>query len=304
DAARLVAGAALLAAASVQDWRTRRIDDRYWVALGSLGLALFAAESVLEGARWEHYLIFVPAAILFYATFFGEELLTEEGFRFRPVRIALFTAALLALLLEGFLLLPTADAGIFLQDLTIPVMIAVALLFYLTGLLHGGADVKALMAITLLVPRYPGIDGFPLLESALDPRLVGVLSIAYPFSLVALTNAALAFVVAPLGMLVHNARRGSVRFPHALVGYRVPVDRVPRFAWVMERIEGGRRVTVFFPRRGWDREEALRSLREAGAQDVWVMPQIPFLIPMTAGFLVAFLLGNVLFGVVALGLGR
>jgi len=294
DAARFAVGLAFLAAASFQDWRTRRIDDRLWVAMGTAGLLLFAVDGYWGGLPWEHYLILVPAAVLFYATFYGEELWTEEGFRFRPLRIGLFFTAILALAYEGYALLPGPNAALFYRDLAIPAMILIAFGFYVMGLLHGGADAKALMAITLVAPVYPVLGGFPLIQ--FDPRLAGALEVVYPFSLVVLTNAALVFVLAPLVLLAYNARRGTVRFPHALFGYRVPIDAVPRFAWVMEVIVGGERKAVLSPRRTRDREEMLANLRGIGATDVWVMPQIPFIVPMLAGFVVAFLVGNVLFG--------
>jgi len=304
DAGRLAAGVALLSAASVQDWRTRLVSDRIWVALGSVGLALIAAEAFLTGLPPEHLLILVPAAVLFYTTFYGEELLTEEGWHFRPVRIGLFAAAAGALVLEGYLLVPRsgANALLFFRDLTIPAMILLGLGFYMTGLLHGGADLKALMAITLITPLYPALAGLPL--TPMDPRLAPALETLFPFSLAVLTNAALLFVVSPIAMVAVNVRRGTVRFPHALFGYLVPIDRVPRFAWLMERMEGGRRRHQLLPRRTDDRRETLDGLLAAGAKDVWVIPQIPFIIPMTIGFVVGFVFGNVLLSLMSLGLSR
>jgi preflagellin peptidase FlaK len=295
DAVRLVLGTAFLVAASVQDWRTRNIDDRLWVAMGSGGLALLVAEGLAHGLPWEHYLILAPAAILFYATFYGQELLTEEGWHFRPFRVALFAAAAAVLALEGYRLLGTPYAHTFYRDLAIPGMILVSLGLYYTGLLHGGADVKALMAITLVAPTYPSLGGLPVIQ--FDPRLLDTLDVLYPFPLAVLTNAALAFVAAPVALLAYNARRGGVRLPHALFGYRVPVDRVPRFVWLMECVVGGERRLVLSARRAPDREAGLSALRALGATDVWVMPQIPFIIPMAAGFVLGFLVGNVLFGI-------
>jgi len=296
DAARLVLGAGFLVAASLQDWRTRKIDDRIWVAMGSCGLAILAADGYIHLLPWEHFLILIPAAILFYATFYGKELLDEHGWHLRPARIALFAVAGIVLGYEGYALVGTPNSGIFYGDLAIPVMILLALVFYHTGLLHGGADVKALMAVTLLAPTYPALGTFPLL--VVDARL----TTAYPFSLAVLTNAAFAFVFAPLILLAVNARRGTVKLPRALFGYRVPIDKVPRFTWVMEVVRDGARRVVYSPRRTKEREEALADLRAVGATDVWVMPQIPFIVPITGGFILGFLVGNLLMGIMAAAL--
>jgi hypothetical protein len=256
-----------------------------------VGLALFAVDSILEGLPPEHYLIFLPAAALFYATFYGEELLTEQGWRFRPLRIGLFVLAGLALVAEGALLLPSADPIVFWRDLAVPVMIVVALLLYVTGLLHGGADVKGLMAITLLVPWYPAFLDFPLLTIGLP-----ALEIAYPFSLAVVTNAALAFVVAPLILLVYNAHRRDAVFPYSLFGYRVPIDDVPKFVWIMQGVRDGKPFVSLFPRRGLKREAAIEALRGAGVARVWVMPQLPFVVAMAASFVLTFVVGNLLLG--------
>jgi preflagellin peptidase FlaK len=43
-------------------------------------------------------------------------------------------------------------------------------------------------------------------------------------------------------------------------------------------------------------------LRAAGVDRVWVTPQTPFMVPLFGGFILAFVVGNLLIGI--LGLGR
>jgi len=53
---------------------------------------------------------------------------------------------------------------------------------------------------------------------------------------------------------------------------------------------------VRFPKRGGNPTEAIARLRAAGIDRAWVTPQIPFMVPLSGGFLLAFFVGNVLLG--------
>jgi preflagellin peptidase FlaK len=129
------------------------------------------------------------------------------------------------------------------------------------------------------------------------------LRVAFPFSLVIYVDAAILFLAVPVVLFLRNAIRGDFGLPQAFLGYRVPIDRIPSKAWLMERINNrGEHILVLFPKRGGDRSEDLARLRAAGVDKVWVTPQIPFMVPLLGGFWLAFFVGNVLLGV--LGLGR
>lgn len=155
------------------------------------------------------------------------------------------------------------------------------------GLIAGGADAKALMAMGLLMP-WPllGEAGLPLLASPL------------PGSFVVLTNSLLAFMVVPLAFLVWNLAHGDVRLPHAFLGLRRPAHSVRQgHAWPMETVEedGTRRTRLFASRMSAEETEAVFDRVQAlGAERVWVSPKIPFMIPLLAGFVTTFLVGDVL----------
>jgi preflagellin peptidase FlaK len=167
-------------------------------------------------------------------------------------------------------------------------------------ILHGGADAKGLIALTLLVPTYPDASPFPIL--APNPLVQDLLRVAFPFSLVIYVDAAILFLAVPLVLFLRNVIRGDFGV-QAFLGYRVPIDRIPSKAWLMEKInDRGEHILVLFPKRGGDRSEDLDRLRAAGADRVWVTPQVPFMVPLLGGFWLAFIVGNVLLGV--LGLGR
>ncbi|MGQ0797212.1 MAG: A24 family peptidase C-terminal domain-containing protein [Methanobacteriota archaeon] len=294
-AARLLIGVAGLLVAATSDVRTRRVADPLWIVLGTAGLLLASYEVLASGTGIERLGVLAATAILLYAVFFGEPLFDERGLRLRPFRLLAFAfAAVLVVVSAGATFARGgADATSFAELLTMPVMVLVYQGFYQVGLLHGGADAKAMIALTVLVPTYPDAAPFPLVPG--DPRIQGAVHLLFPFSLVVFVDAAVLYLVLPLALLVYNASRGDLRLPHALVGYRADLEPLPRNAWLMERIDKrGDHVLVLFPRRGRNLAEDARRLREAGVSRAWVQPKVPFMVPLVAGYVAAFLVGNFL----------
>jgi len=167
-------------------------------------------------------------------------------------------------------------------------MIYLTYMLYLTNVVHGGADAKALMVLAMLFPLYPGVFSLPLLET---PELMGIF---FPFALLILFNAALATLVIPIALLFHNARKHDLELPKALLGYKKNIERDPEFCWPMEKAEGEKTSFSYFPKKGMDVEKEFEALRQLGRKEVWVTPKIPFLIPMLIGLLVSIVVGNIL----------
>lgn len=162
--------------------------------------------------------------------------------------------------------------------------------FFWIGLLPGGADAKALMSLALLAPLPLHLGAFPLLASPLPPAF-GVLG-----------DALLAFLVVPLGLFAVNAKRGHLRLPHSFLGLRVPLEEARSGrAWPMEYVKDGKVRTMIMPSRFEWEEEDFAALAAAGRDKIWVTPKVPFMIPLLAGFVGAFLVGDILGGVL---LGR
>ncbi|GAA0296463.1 A24 family peptidase [Halarchaeum salinum] len=91
--------------------------------------------------------------------------------------------------------------------------------FYVVPVGFGGADAKALVTISVLLPTYPTyyFDGFVL------PHVPTTIRV---FALTVLTNALILGMAYPLYLLCSNAARGEVASVMA-VGKRVPVERLP-----------------------------------------------------------------------------
>lgn len=165
---------------------------------------------------------------------------------------------------------------------------ALAGFFYLLWRLHlfGGADAKGLMVLALLAP-WPPADAPYAIQPALD----------------ALANGALLMVLVPILFLLLNVARGDVRLPAALLGTRRPLA-VARgsHVWPMQVVDpdapGGLRWR-YWQRLGGDLPAEYHSLERAGVQAVWVTPKVPFLVPVAAGWALAWWQGNVVLAVMA-----
>jgi preflagellin peptidase FlaK len=67
----------------------------------------------------------------------------------------------------------------------------------------------------------------------------------------------------------------------------------------MERVVDGERVLVLFPKK--IEKDNLKKLKDMDIKRIWVTPKIPFILFITAGFLISAIVGNVfaaLFGLV------
>jgi preflagellin peptidase FlaK len=168
----------------------------------------------------------------------------------------------------------------------IPLMIGLMYLFFQMRLLFGGADAKALMALAILMPIQPHIGEFPLWLSFL------------PGSWTIFANATILFLFIPLSLFVYNIAKRNLRFPHSFMGYVISVEKAKQtFVWPMEKIKDGKRKLVYMPK-NFDIEEELAEFEKLGITDIWVTPKIPFMIPLLAGFLVSFILGDILLQIV------
>lgn len=293
DIVRFGLGVAFLLAASAQDLRTRRVDDRLWLMMGAAGLSILAIQVVsVERLELAHLLLLPLPAVLFLDVFWEREVIYDrETGKLGLPGLAAYLGALgllgLGLHLVGF------HEWTF-RLLLVPGLILFAYLLYFTGALHGGADAKAFMSISMLAPFYPAFLGFPAMDVS------SLMDVAFPFAMTVLLDSALFMLAIPVSLLFYNLARGDAKMPLAFLGYRRPLDGLEgSFVWPMQDVRDGRVVYVLRPRRGGD-EAVVQRLRAAGLENVWVTPKVPFMLPLTAGFVFSALVGNILY--LALGL--
>lgn len=278
----------ILLVTSVSDWRSRMAQDRNWVLLGTLGIAFLGAQMLVDGVSSIYYLFLIPVAVFFYDIFWDRE---EEGIHIVPIVLYVTSFAII-----GYLLWELRDAAYLWSLMIIPMMFLVIIVLYSLDLIKGGADAKALIALSIMFPTYPIIDGFPLI--AVPSELAEAF---FPFPLVILFNAALLVMVLPLAFMVRNLIKGEARIPLMFFGYRMDVSEArERFVWPLEVVNDGALKVVLFPKSGEDEWEKRQydKLDEIGVTRVWVTPKVPFLIPMTMSLLFSALIGNLVFLIV------
>ncbi|MBI4999963.1 MAG: hypothetical protein HZB92_00325 [Euryarchaeota archaeon] len=284
---RVAALLCALGVASYMDWRTRKVKDAIWLALGAIGLPLLAWDAYAAWGAAPSLLLLAPIAIAFFDPYWDRPTIysKKDGVYWPAVA-----------LLAAFIGVISVVAALWFDPCAIFLFVVLAmlcvfhLLFHLR-VLHGGADAKAMLAISLVTPRYPMFDPLPLI--AVPPAILPLMEMAFPFALLVLMDAALATLVVPLVNLVRNAARRELSMPEALFGYKMKLLEVPkRFVWPMERVENGERVVVLFPSKIRDYREDLIKLRDAGADRIWVTPKLPFIVAILAGFVLALVLGN------------
>jgi len=169
--------------------------------------------------------------------------------------------------------------------LFIPIMIGLMFALFQLRLIFGGADAKALMALAILVPIKPEILQFPLFEGAV---------ISMPGSWIIFSNSILLFLLIPVSLLIVNLLKRNIEFPYCVLGYKMSVEKAKHtFVWPLEKIKDGERKFSYMPKE-FDIEKELLAFEKHNITEIWVTPKVPFMIPLLAGFIATFVLGDIL----------
>lgn len=175
-------------------------------------------------------------------------------------------------------------------------LIQFSIIFILAYALHytglwGGADAKALILLAVAFPVYPQMWFMPALNQGFGILAFSTLSNAVIFS-----PAIVLFVF--FKNLRQGLRRGSLL--HYFTGYRVDADRIPPFHNLLEYVNDGKLKKV---NRGIEPDDKmladLKKAKDRGKVDkVWVTPGLPFLLFITAGFIISVLIGDILLEII------
>jgi len=283
---RIAIALPVLAVASYSDLKTRTASDLFWAILGISGLVLFCVQTIQGGQALLSLIMALPLGFVLLDTMWDRKGVFEDGINVVPLVLYLASAAVIVV---AVVLLPTSQAVW--MGMSVLVMYVLYFLLYQFGIIKGGADAKALMALSLLFPLYPLLGPFPMFGPG--PLLAQE---AFPFSLLILLYAGLISLVVPLALFLVNLKRGDRVFPAMFVGYRMDINLVEsKHVWPLDRIEDGHIVARSAAIPDDDIGPQLEALRAAGAARIWVTPKIPFLVPMTFGVLIAVLVGNFVF---------
>ncbi|MCG7840943.1 MAG: hypothetical protein MIO87_03420 [Methanomassiliicoccales archaeon] len=287
--ARIILALTVMIVAAISDWRTRTASDVHWYIIGLGGSILLGWQLWLDGASWIFLACLLLIVLVFIDLLWDRPGIFEDGIN--PLPLVLYALTVLA---YGYLSLEHYGEDLYWIMVTIPLLFIIFFVLYQFDVIKGGADAKALIALSLCFPIYPLIDGLPLLTLN-QPAVLEVL----PFPFLVLLNGAILTLLVPIGMLIINLLRRDLRFPHMLFGVRMDLkEATSKHVWPMEKVVDGQVRSMLFPNS--EAEDDWESLRSVGVERPWVTPKVPFLIPLTFGLPFSLLVGNILFYIIGL----
>jgi preflagellin peptidase FlaK len=289
-ALQLVTSVAVLCYASLLDWRTRRVKNIFWMFLSATAIVLLVVRVIVDEAPAEYLLVLIPILAVLADVYgpFG-----ESGGLARLVPVLLYAVAIVTTMYLAYL---WVDDRYLTHLLTAPIMMILIVLMYMLDIIRGGADAKALIALSIMFPFYPHIGSLPMI--AAENSFAEIL---FPFAFVVLVNAAIIVAFMPVVFALRNLAAGEFALPHAFVGYKLDAETAnTKQVWLMERMEEGAHRMYTRPRRDEHLAEEIDKLVSAGHRRIWVTPKVPFIIPMAASLVFTTVVGNIL--VIIMGL--
>jgi len=263
--------------ASIRDWKEREVPDLPWIILSVIGLVIFLSYSVyLTGFRWEYVLLAAGTGMIIVDIFIDREF---NAFIFYFVMAVLFIVPLYDNISEG----------IFRAWASIPLCYIIFIGMYFASIVRGGADVKCLIALSIVFPLYPFFFGLPVIDIPDN-----VLSQIFVFSISVLFVAAVLTAPIILYFAVRNSKEEDFS-GRMFTGYRMDISKAENAdVWPMEDIIDGKLEHIKIPNEE-EMGDIYARLKEAGHEKVWVTPMMPFIIFITVAVVIIVLIGNPLF---------
>tara|TARA_B110000438_G_scaffold245056_1_gene245849 strand:+ start:4631 stop:5632 length:1002 start_codon:yes stop_codon:yes gene_type:complete len=281
------------------DHKTRRVSNEWWWTWAKPTLFLLCLELLILEANWMIWLT-ASAAVAFASTaLIGRpdisdlmrgsilDILVTIWYVVSGVGLVMGAMEYTPTLLDYFdPNVPTTadtDSALLWGQM---VIMGIALIFFEMAwrfrMLHGGADAKAMMLATLLLPSWNGA-AFPLNSTG------EAFSTSMPPSLSLLIWAGLAFLVLPFVMIARNTAAGDL-LPLSMSWHasRMPLSDIPlKHVWLLEGVtdkpDGTRGLTrrmrpVRGSRAETDVVAVLDELAAEGLDKAWVTAKHPFLL--------------------------
>ncbi|MBN1539014.1 MAG: hypothetical protein JW939_02635 [Candidatus Thermoplasmatota archaeon] len=289
--AKIVIVMSILAGSSVMDIRYRRIPDRFWSLMLAGAGPLTIWEMYLRGGAESpasFLALLLPLAGILFVLFGYPELGEIRKGSVQDISFFLFY---IGAAVGGMLAFLFGDRSLFSEVGVSFIFMLIYFVLYSvpiggTRIIHGGADAKCLISLAALFPWYT--TGLPFQTGPFYEIIGDLPAIAkiFPVSLSVLFNAAVItalvmFVVIPL----KNLLKGE--FTHrSFTSYRMDVEELSgSHVWVLVEKDGRRE-------KNDPTVKLIKKLRRQGMKRVSVTPKIPFILSLTAGFLIHTTLGN------------
>ena len=286
DWVRFFLGLGMLFYGSWTDLKTRRVPNQVWLISGSIASLLLFYEFSVDNVDYHVWGLLFATIVLFYNAFIDEYVLDNN-----QMYLWRFTQSLAIIAAIYFMMTTNPDE---IQEnnyriidiLSISVLMILMYVWFYFGPTIGGADVKAIMTIGLVVPFTISIDSGVL--TAFETR-------GFPYPFVVFMNSLLLYLLIPICLLIYNIFRKNIDSPYfqMLFGTKMSlVDARESFVWPMQQVVGGKVVLVTFIKHKFDSNKEWDKLKEAGVTNPWISFKIPYIIPLTFAFIVSFVFGD------------
>tara|TARA_B110000438_G_scaffold101747_2_gene100630 strand:+ start:2114 stop:3031 length:918 start_codon:yes stop_codon:yes gene_type:complete len=284
--ARFFLGLGMLCYGSWTDLRTRRVPNQVWLISGSIASLLLFYEFSLDSVDYHVWGLLFATIVLFYNAFIDEYILDNN-----QIYLWRLTQSIAIISAIYFLITITPDEMRennyrIIDILSISVLMILMYAWFYFGPTIGGADVKAIMTIGLVVPFTISMNGEVL--TAFETR-------GFPYPFVVFMNSLLLYLLIPLFLLIYNSFRKNIDSPYfqMLFGTKMPLAKAREsFVWPMQQVVGGKVVLVTFIKHKLDSNKEWDKLEKAGIDNPWISFKIPYIIPLTLSFIVSFIFGD------------
>jgi preflagellin peptidase FlaK len=282
----------VLIGSSIMDVKYRRIPDRFWVLMLLGAGPLTVWEMFLRGGD-ESPITFLAlllplAGMLFILYGYPEIGEIKKG---NPQDI-LFLLVYLGAIIGTIIAFIFGNRELFMEVGVSFIFMLIYFVLYTvpiggTRIIHGGADAKCLIALAGLFPWY--VLDLPMQTGPFYGILdnISAMGRIFPISLSVLFNAA---VITALIMFIYlpirNLRKGEFSLS-SFTTFHLDVDELEgSHVWVFVEGKDGKEKKD-------PTHRVITGLRKKGIERVKVSPKIPFILSLTAGFLLQLVLGNV-----------
>jgi len=276
------------------DHKERRVPNQFWIRWSKPAIFLWTLDLLVAQAEW--YVFATAAGMVAYASVavIGRPSLNDiKSGNILDISVSIWYIIGVAGVIQGLInhsdeSLISIIAGDGSQAATLwwstfAVLLPILLvdLAWRMRLIHGGADCKGLMWVSILVPSWSSIPIF-------IPDYMEKSAIAMPPAIALLVWGGLAFLFLPIIMIFKNLRNGNTTLKLIWHAEKMPIEDVmKKHVWLLSTIadmpNGEKKIVhrTRAPRVTPTKEKLateLRSLTENGVEMVWVTRKYPLLV--------------------------
>ena len=286
---RFLIGFVMLSYGSWSDLKTRRVSNLVWIYGGILGSLLLIYEVNLI---WEDFGIYIWALLfatftLFFNSFVDEYVLDKN-------QAMLWRSSQYIAILCSIYFFFSFDSNDISKNnyqlidlISIPLLMILMYIWFYFGPTIGGADVKAIMAISLITPFSFSFTGESL--AAFDTR-------GFPYPFVIFMNSLLLYLLIPFSLAFYNVAKGNLESPFFQIffGTKMELSKAREsFVWPMQQVIGEKVIMVAFVKHKLDSDKEWEKLENMGIKNPWITFKVPYIIPLALSFIITAFFGDI-----------